>query len=135
MKLYLAGPMRGYDNYNFHAFFQAAALLRMKGHDVINPAELDINEKKAGWNPVEKKINCAPDFTMEDALRRDFLAMCQDRDSIVLLPGWSDSKGATAELGLARLIGLEEYEYAGDGEVGTSATLLGWETSNSASAV
>lgn len=115
-KIYLAGPMRGCVDYNFRTFYFAEALLTLKGHDVVNPARLDIEEGKAHWNPVEKAIQVAPDFTMKDALRRDFLAMCQDRDTIVLLPDWKESEGAQAELRLAQLIGLRECEYLEDGE-------------------
>ena len=41
MKLYLAGPMRGVPEFNFPAFFRAAAQLEREGHIVFNPAAKD----------------------------------------------------------------------------------------------
>ncbi len=116
MKIYIAGPMRGISNYNFVSFFLAEAMMTMKGHDVINPAKMDIEEGKAHWNPVEQRINCSPDFTMHDALRRDFLAMCRDREAIVMLSDWNSSEGAKSELHLSKIIGLQAFQYDGDGE-------------------
>lgn len=117
LKCYVAGPMRNIDDYNFPAFYTAEGLLAMKGHNVINPARMDIEEGKANWSPADGRIVLSPEFTMHNALRRDFQAMCDDRDAIVLLPGWEKSEGANEELKLARLIGLAEYEYIGNGEV------------------
>ena len=116
MILYLSGPMRGRNDYNFKTFYVAEALLEMKGHKVLSPARLDIDEGQAHWNKAEGRIIVDSEFTMKKALRRDFLVMCQGCEGIVLLPGWPDSEGAKAELELARLIGMEEFEYMGDGE-------------------
>lgn len=40
-KIYIAGPMRGHELYNFPAFDAAEARLRRLGYDVVNPAALD----------------------------------------------------------------------------------------------
>lgn len=47
MRIYLAGPMRGYAEFNFPAFHAAAARLREQGHTVFNPAERDIERHGA----------------------------------------------------------------------------------------
>ena len=40
-KIYIAGPMRGYENFNFPAFDAAAQLYRAIGYEVFNPADKD----------------------------------------------------------------------------------------------
>jgi hypothetical protein len=37
--VYISGPMRGYPNFNFDAFHEAAARWRAAGWEVISPAE------------------------------------------------------------------------------------------------
>jgi ribosomal protein S9 len=39
VKIYLAGPMRGYANFNREAFAHWAGVLRAKGHEVFSPSE------------------------------------------------------------------------------------------------
>lgn len=88
MRVYLAGPMRGHPNLNFPAFFEAAELLRIKGHVVFNPAE-----------------NCAPDDDIRTCLAIDTAWICNSAEAIALLPGWENSKGAKAELALSEALG------------------------------
>jgi len=102
MKLYVAGPMRGKSLYNFPAFHEAAAALRLKGHTVINPAEMDV---EAGQDP-----NVVGMLPMPVYLKRDLLALL-DCDGIVLLPGWSYSAGASLELRVAGVAGLKVFFY------------------------
>lgn len=102
MRLYVAGPMTGIPNYNFPAFAEATARLRAQYHDVISPAEHDVEE---GWVIVEHDecggILRAYDrevgtFDWHKALDWDLKAI--DRcDGIYLLPGWTRSRGATKE--------------------------------------
>lgn len=83
-RIYIAGPMTGLPELNFPAFNAAAAELRKRGAWVENPAE----------------INAAGDITWEDAMRADIprLMTC---DSLYLLPGWQQSRGAAIEHDLA----------------------------------
>ena len=60
MKLYLAGPMRGYYNYNFQQFEDATAYLRWLGHEVVSPHEIDIEQ---GWVGVQRGRTSEPVFT------------------------------------------------------------------------
>ncbi len=99
MTVYVAGPMRGYDQYNFPAFDRAAGLLRSQGWTVINPAELD---RAVG---VFEDTDPLPPGFLRAAMKRDLAAICES-DAIALLPGWADSHGVAVELALAKLLGL-----------------------------
>lgn len=106
MKIYLAGPMTGFPNYNFPAFFDAEEKLKEQGYEVINPARLDSD---AGYDPTH------PDFVMDEAFlvgaaKRDLMGVI-DTDAIALLPEWEGSKGAKAELAVARWLGKKVYLY------------------------
>ena len=106
MKIYLAGPMTGFPNYNFPAFFDAEEKLKEQGYEVINPARLD---SEAGYDPTH------PDFVMDEAFlvgaaKRDLMGVI-DTDAIALLPEWEGSKGANAELAVARWLGKKVYLY------------------------
>jgi hypothetical protein len=90
--------MTGIPLFNFPAFNAAAAELRARGYEVINPAELDL-------------ADTAP-MAWADYMRRDIPQLCRC-DTIALLPGWENSKGARLEahiadeLGMARIILVE----------------------------
>lgn len=88
--IYLSGPMTGLPDWNFPAFNAEAKRLRELGYVVVNPAEVN------------------PDFELpwEECLRQDIKALC-DCDTLALLPGWMDSKGAHLELHIAHRIGLK----------------------------
>lgn len=92
MKLYLAGPMRGYPEFNFPVFHAAAKWLRGQGHEVFNPAE----EDRGGEN-------------LREIFARDTSWICGYADGLALLQGWHNSKGAKAELALAQALGLRAY--------------------------
>jgi hypothetical protein len=110
MRIYIAGPMRGYPFFNFPAFHSAAAHLRAQGHVVFNPAERD--EEVHGKEVSNSPNGCLADvahtgFDHRGAMKADTAWICDHADAIALLPGWDKSKGARAELALAECIGLE----------------------------
>lgn len=86
---YVAGPMTGYPDLNFPLFHATAAHWRALGWHVINPAEINI-DPAAGW------VAC---------MRADIKQLV-DCDTIVLLPGWQNSKGASLEHYIARQLGM-----------------------------
>ncbi|MCY0148348.1 DUF4406 domain-containing protein [Hoeflea sp. G2-23] len=98
-KIYLSGPMKGYPGSNYDLFTRVAGELRAAGHEVHNPAEF----------PHDGPHGTFP-------LRQAFAAycayICNEADTIVLLPGWQVSLGVSAELALAKNCGLEVAEYA-----------------------
>lgn len=105
---YLAGPMRGIRHFNFPAFDRVRDEWLRNGYEVISPADLD---RAIGFDetafPDEydwidlRKIG----FDIRDAVKRDAEALCKC-DTIIMLPGWRNSKGATAELAIANWLGL-----------------------------
>ena len=115
MKIYLAGPMRGIPEFNFPAFHERAALLRAQGHEVFNPAERDIaihGDAFSKDNPEgdNAKAEREHGFNLRDALADDLNWICLHADAVWLLPGWSASKGATAERATALALGLGVVE-------------------------
>lgn len=90
--IYISGPMSGYDDMNFPAFFSAEEKLKKIGFDTINPASIGKNS----------------DWTWEDYMRRDIKSM-MDADIIVTLSGWEGSKGAAIEVKIAKSLGIPVY--------------------------
>ncbi len=89
MKIYVAGPMTGYLDFNFPAFHAEAARLRALGYQVANPAEIN--------------ADASPDWA--DCMRADIreLVTC---DAVALLDGWEKSKGANLEVHIASELGM-----------------------------
>ena len=112
MKIYLAGPMRGYPQYNFPLFIQAAYKLREFGHDVRSPAEHDI---EAGFDFNDP--TAVERFDLDEALAWDIEQVRSWADAVVCLPGWTDSKGTAMELDMAELCGKAAYEYDPTGRI------------------
>lgn len=108
LKIYLAGPMRGYKYYNFPRFMQEAELLRAEGWAVINPAEIEIGR---GFDPQELPENYdwnsldAAD-TLTKIVKRDIEELCSCH-AIAMIPRWEKSSGARAEWAVAQWLGLE----------------------------
>lgn len=100
--IYIAGPMSGYKDFNFPAFFAAADALRAKGWIVYNPANKEdealIGEEamKMG-DPMEAQ---KAGFNFRDAYRWDIDCVIKS-DAIFMLPGWEASPGARGEHAVA----------------------------------
>lgn len=114
--VYLAGPMRGFPEFNFPAFKRAAAKLRSKGKIVFNPAEEDIEEfgniiqapnPKGSEKVAAKKLGMTGLELARNCFLRDTDWICRYADAVALMPGWSKSRGAKAEKALAEAIGLK----------------------------
>ncbi len=104
---YLAGPMRGYEEYNFPAFRKAAKHLRKKGWRIWSPAErdeddpsIDHTENVAGWSGTR-----GLDYFMQF----DLAAVCRN-DCVICLPGWEASQGARLETMVATEVGHPVFE-------------------------
>lgn len=86
MRVYIAGPMTGYKNFNREAFHKAEEELKREGHTVLNPAVL-------------------PDGLTQPHYMDICMAMIRCVDAIYMLKGWQRSAGAKAELALAEKLG------------------------------
>lgn len=105
LRLYNAGPMRGYDEFNFPAFREAAAWLRAQGHTVLCPAERDEAE---GFDASKNSLD---GFDMHEAMKADLNFVINNADGISLLPGFEDSSGAKLELASAIATGKRIFLY------------------------
>lgn len=86
MRVYIAGPMTGIEDYNFPAFFNAERRLKAAGYTVLNPAR----------NPEGLEYHHYMDIAM---------AMIRSSEAVCVLPGWEKSKGARAEVAYAEALG------------------------------
>lgn len=100
--IYIAGPMRGREKFNFPAFYAAEKELQAKGWVTLNPARAD---NDAGFDETTPQENVTREM-MNEFLLRDARMLSQS-DAIYLLDGWETSKGARGERGIAEWLGLE----------------------------
>jgi len=106
-RVYIAGPMRGYEKFNFPAFDAARDLALSLGWEPISPADLD---RDSGFHEDAAPMEAlGPEITRQ-FVDRDTTALLSLRsehgDAIALLPGWEKSTGAVAEFFVARWLGL-----------------------------
>jgi Domain of unknown function (DUF4406) len=118
MRLYLAGPMSGIEQFNFPAFYEAAATLREAGHDIVSPAEMDATDgiDEEAMSSTDGDANKLS-MTWAQLLARDVLLIGDETDNkvdgIVFLPGWIASRGARLEAFTALLSRKYHfYDYA-----------------------
>jgi hypothetical protein len=96
--IYIAGPMTGYPEFNFPAFFSAEDKLRNQGWNVHNPAakdqevELDAEAVKTG----DAVRAIAKGFDFREAYMWDLNKVVYG-DGIYMLKGWEQSPGARGE--------------------------------------
>lgn len=82
MRIFISGPMTGLPQENYPAFNKEAKRLRKLGHHVENPAE---NPRQKTWEAY-MKLSLGQMLTCE---------------VVVILPGWTASRGAMKEITLA----------------------------------
>lgn len=89
-KVFISGPMTGYENFNREAFNGAETALRMAGFSVFNPAWLDFDDF---WD-------------YKDIMDIDLEAL-KHCDYIYQLDGWEQSEGACIEWEYAKKAGIK----------------------------
>lgn len=93
-KVYISGPMTGLPKLNTPAFNDAEKKLKKSGYAPFNPAHLmSIFDPKV-WTPKEMLVID--------------IALMSHCDSIYMLPGWENSKGAQTEYQYAKSVGMSE---------------------------
>lgn len=88
-RTYISGPISGKPDLNKPAFAKAAEALLALGHQVINPHEKGLPDS-ASW---------------EEHMRAD-IKLLMDCDTVAMLDGWAESRGARIEYRLAKDLGL-----------------------------
>lgn len=94
MKVYISGPMRGYEDYNRPAFEAASGRIVNAGLHPVNP--FDLVDQDAG-------------FSIREYMEKDVAALFEC-DAIAVLPGWQNSHGAIAEVALSCVIMIPALE-------------------------
>jgi nucleoside 2-deoxyribosyltransferase len=93
LKVYIAGPMTGYEEFNFPAFYAAAQAWTDAGWEAVNPAEATDGDTTLDYRWY---------------LRQD-IKLLVDCDAIAMLEGYEASKGAMLELNIAQALGLRVF--------------------------
>lgn len=112
-KVYIAGPMTGYKNFNFDAFFTAEHTLKKQGWEVFNPANKDAEAgvvDGAGWDKGDDQALMASGWDFKEAFLWDCSKVIES-DAIYMLKGWEKSSGARAEHAVAIAIQARYPEY------------------------
>ena len=98
MKYYLAGKMSGIPQMNFPLFMHTAEMLRARGLDILNPAELDDDETVAAAMDNETGEHNEDGPTWGEFLGRDIELVADKVDAIIALEDWWTSRGARLEV-------------------------------------
>lgn len=117
-RIYVAGPMRGYPEYNFKAFLAAGKDLTGKGWEVICPAQKDMDE---GFDPKTPQ-HTLTDKDLEAFIVRD-IHMVLSADAVCVLPGWEKSRGVAVEVAIAKYSDMPIYIYPTMVELGKEGIL------------
>lgn len=88
-KIFIAGPMRGYPNYNFDKFDAYEKLLKDNGIECVNPGRISRKFKEV---EVNNDINVYNEMVK---LQQEAEKTC---NAILLLDGWQWSKGVMLEV-------------------------------------
>ena len=99
MTIYISGPMTGQPDNNLDAFKHAQTVLEAAGHTVINPHDISetVNMRCFDRGKVA-------DY--EDYLKEDIIQMLTNADTVLVLGGWRQSKGAKLEMANALACGI-----------------------------
>lgn len=100
-RAYICGPMTGLPDFNHPAFNEAAQRLREAGFEAVNPVDLN----PAPLKHIANMTKAFQESIWRACMKRDIAAMVMC-DVLVLLPNWSQSRGAMVEVQLAESLGI-----------------------------
>lgn len=119
-QIYIAGPMTGYKYFNFQEFDKWRDHYQELGYKVFSPADHDraLLDKSVDWLPIEDDSvgpwkSWAPTVTqgklptLRDMLGADLKWISETADTIHMMKGWENSRGANAEWALAKALDIE----------------------------
>lgn len=100
VRIYISGPMTGYENFNFDEFnkMENDILINFDWVSVVNPVAISKKVEEVKKNP-----------TYEDYLREDCRGLI-DCDAVILLDGWRNSGGCQKEVSIARFLNIPCFE-------------------------
>jgi hypothetical protein len=103
--VYIAGPMSGYPEFNFPAFFAAQATLEALGYKVWNPAAKDAENDFSDetYKAGDAAASIEEGFDLREAYLWDIEKVINS-DAIYMLKGWEASPGARGEHGVAMVM-------------------------------
>jgi len=104
LRIYISGPMTGYENSNYLEFNRVAEEIKDLGFEPINPVELGTGIEKLNITDGEK---------YKKYMRADIKGM-MDADLILMLEGFKYSRGAMIEKTLAEYIEIPVLFYIGE---------------------
>lgn len=111
-KVYIAGPMSGYPEFNFPAFFAAEDKLAADGYHVFNPANKDVEKTidTESYATGDNVLLIEKGFDFKEAYLWDVTKVIES-DAIYMLNGWERSPGACGEHAVAVAIQKHYPEY------------------------
>jgi hypothetical protein len=114
-RIYIAGPMRGIPYFNSPEFDRVAGIWRAVGYvkEVCNPCDhdRDVYGPEIFNSPTGDVADIAHlGFDHVETLLWDLDWIARKATTIVCLPGWRASTGATAEVALALALGKTVIE-------------------------
>lgn len=88
LRYYISGPMTGLPQYNYPMFEYVSTKLRSLGMEISSPHE----------NPLPPDIDVISESELWDQMIALSIEQMNSCDAIILLPGWTRSRGAKLEL-------------------------------------
>ena len=107
MRIYVAGPMTGYEHYNHRAFAYAQERWQAEGHVVVTP--FDANSRvwfRHHGRPFDPRADTCDwgDPVLGEMFAEDVQELLA-ADAVVLLAGWEKSRGARLECAIGKAVG------------------------------